>query len=261
MPQATEMHGGAVLERRDVLLQQAMALIESASQAGVALRLVGSLGIQYACPVNRDLAVRGRHIKDIDLAARKRDHEKLCSLIAQHGFVESKEIFITSEGRRSIFRNPKEDLDIDLFYGVLEFCHKIEFDHLFDIRKFTIPPTELLLQKLQIIEISPNDQTDIGVLLLEHELDEEGDDGLNLQRLGVLWGKDWGLWRTSLGNLERLGPALREVGRFDEYQLNIIRGQVERLVEHLQQCRKSLSWKMRNRLGDKVKWYNDVEDV
>lgn len=261
MPQATEMRGDAVLERRDILLQQASTLIESASQGGVELRLVGSLGIQYACPTNRDLAVRGRLIKDIDLAARKRDHEKLCSLISRQGFVESREIFISSEGRRSIFRNAKEDIDIDLFYGVLEFCHKIEFEHLFGIRKFTIPPTELLLQKLQIVEISPNDQTDLAVLLLEHQLDDEGDNGVNLQRLGALWGKDWGLWRTSLGNLERLGPALREGGRFDEHQLTIIRDQVERLVEHLQECRKSLSWKMRNRLGDKVKWYNDVEDV
>lgn len=261
MPQSVNECESSGVARRDKLLQHAVAMIESASGSDVELRLVGSLGVQYSCPVSRDLAVRNRQIKDIDLAAHQRDHEKIRVLFSELGFSENKEVFVTSEGRRSIFRHVERDVDVDVFYGALEFCHKIELGNLLGLNQFTIPPTELLLQKLQIVKIGTNDLLDIGVLLLDHDVNPEGEEGLSRQRLSALWGKDWGLCRTCRGNLDELSSALAKESAFHDEQMHRIAGQVETLLRCMEDCPKTLSWKMRNKIGDKVKWYNDVEDV
>ena len=103
----------------------------------------------------------------------------------------------------------------------------------------TVPLAELLLTKLQIIELNEKDVRDTVAILLEHDVTDD-DRGVNVNRVASLCGDDWGLWRTITRNLvsvrEHLGGY--EVDR---------RGGRERastlLLERIEAAPKSRSWR------------------
>jgi len=67
----------------------------------------------------------------------------------------------------------------------------------------TVPLAELMLTKLQIIEVNEKDIRDMVLLLYGHDVADHDDDSVNGQRIAELCASDWGLWRTITGNLER----------------------------------------------------------
>ena len=68
----------------------------------------------------------------------------------------------------------------------------------------TLPLAELLLAKMQIVKINEKDLVDMIALLLEHSFGESDGEILNVARISKLCAEDWGLWRTSTMNLEKL---------------------------------------------------------
>jgi hypothetical protein len=76
-------------------------------------------------------------------------------------------------------------------------------------------------------------------------------------------GDDWGWWRTVTGNLDRVidlvgGDLARLVpsnARFDPAE------QARALRRHADEVPKSLRWKIRSRVGDRVQWYELPEEV
>jgi hypothetical protein len=40
-----------------------------------------------------------------------------------------------------------------------------------------------------------------------------------------------------------------------------VEAKVEKLLNHIEKAPKSMKWKMRNRVGDKKQWYEEVEEV
>jgi len=115
-----------------------------------------------------------------------------------------------------------------------------------------------MLTKMQIVELNAKDQSDIVTMLFHNDVGD-GDDGMiNAKRVGALCAADWGLWRTTKMNTERTRQALAngtpEVREVAEPRL-------ERLWQAIEDAPKSGRWKMRNRVGDKVRWYEEPEEV
>ncbi len=60
-------------------------------------------------------------------------------------------------GYRYIFENPRKQKHIDVFFDQLEMCHTVLFKDRLDIDSCTISLADLLLEKMQIVEISRKD--------------------------------------------------------------------------------------------------------
>jgi hypothetical protein len=138
-----------------------------------------------------------------------------------------------------------------------------------------MPLAELLLTKLQIVKINHKDLLDALILLASHPLAgtsdgaEEGTDAaaaINVMRITGLTSTDWGWWRTVTGNLERLrtyveselGPDELETGtplRFDPL------AQMTALADAIAAAPKSTKWRLRARVGDRMTWYEEPEEV
>ena len=86
------------------------------------------------------------------------------------GYVENREVFIASEGGRGIFDNLSSRVHLDVFFDRLEFCHVIDVRNRIEYDVRTLPLAELLLGKLQIMQINAKDVLDASILLLEHDL-------------------------------------------------------------------------------------------
>jgi hypothetical protein len=181
-------------------------------------------------------------------------------LMAGLGYQENHEVFIVSEGSRAIFQRPDVGLHIDIFYEKLDFCHVINWKDRLEVDHPSIPLAEMLLEKMQIVQINEKDIIDTIMLLLEHPLGEQDTETINIQRVAVLCSADWGLWRTTTMNLEKVRQLAQRYQQLRNEQKEMIDSQVKAALLRINQEPKSLAWRLRARVGDRVKWYKDVDD-
>ena len=99
------------------------------------------------------------------------------------------------------------------------------------------------------------------VLLLEHKLGDGDAETINAALIAKLCAADWGLWRTTTMNLQKLEAFTQSHPRLDEEQKARLLASVVALRQRLDTEPKPLVWRMRARIGERVKWYNDVEEV
>jgi hypothetical protein len=246
---------------RKALEIEADRILDALTKAGLTLRLVGSMAILKRCPNHAVLASKERDYRDLDFAGRKKESRDIHELLTRLGYVENREVFVVSEGARAIFASASNGVHLDVFYEKLDFCHAIPLDVRLQIDPATLPLAELLLGKLQIVKITEKDLIDMMALLLEHRLGDRDGDTINVGRIAKLCADDWGLWRTTTLNLEKLQRFAANSPKLDSEQKARVVASVDELRRRLDVEPKPLSWRLRARIGDRVKWYNDVEEI
>jgi hypothetical protein len=245
-----------------ILQAEAQRILANVPEPGASsLRLTGSIAVQLRCPAFGHLARRDRVFGDIDFAAYKRESKQIQRLLTGLGYVEDREVAVVSEGARAIFENPASRVHIDVFYDRLEFCHVLALEGRIEIDRPTLPLAELTLGKLQIVKINEKDLIDLMVLLLEHPLGENDREAINLARIAGLCAEDWGLWRTTTMNLDKLRRLAETPGLLDASARVRLVGQIEEVGSRIEGETKPFAWRMRARVGDRVKWYREVDEV
>lgn len=235
---------------------------EASAQAGIILRVIGSLAFQMHCPKYGYLqAAMGRAYTDIDFAGYRSQSREVRALMAGLGYSENQEVFIVSEGDRAIFANPETDLHVDIFYDKLDFCHVISWNERLEVDAPTIPLSEMLLEKMQIVKINEKDIIDTIMLLLEHPLGDKDKEIINIVRIAELCAKDWGLWRTTTMNLDKVKQLAHSYTQLSAKEIEQVASQVDLALKRIADEPKSMAWRLRDRVGDRVKWYKDVDDV
>jgi hypothetical protein len=125
----------------------------------------------------------------------------------------------------------------------------------------SIPLAEMLLEKMQIVQINEKDIIDTIMLLLEHPLGDEDHETINIKRIAELCSLDWGLWRTTTMNLDKVRQLAQGYKQLSSEEKVTIASQVTIALNRIEHEPKPLAWRLRARVGDRVKWYKDVDDV
>lgn len=261
------MTAETMAEAWDLLQREAVAIIHDAAQADVTLRVVGSAGIRLHCRAAGPLMDRlGRPAKDIDFIVPQRHRKGMRRVLESRGYVVDRDLLIAMEGRRYSFAHRDHGTEIDVFVEKLDFCHTIELSGRLTRHPVTIPIEELLLQKLQIVQMTTTDMIDAGVLLATHEVSEPGQapeqetiDGGHIARLLA---RDWGFHHTATRNLHRVREQLAPAGAVDLGAEGNERSQdrVRRLLTAIETEPKTLAWRMRDKVGERKQWWQDVDD-
>jgi hypothetical protein len=237
-------------------------IVAAATEGKVVLRLLGSLAFQLHCPQYGGLqAQMGRAYTDIDFASYSKQAKRVSEVLARLGYQENREIFVVTEGTRAIFENPSNRLHVDVFYEKLDFCHVIPWNGRLEADAPTIPLAEMLLEKMQIVQINEKDVIDTIMLLLEHPLGSGDQETINMDRVASLCGSDWGLWRTVTMNLDKVARLALGYAQLDVGAKSRITEQVVSALGRIEAEPKSMAWRIRSRVGDRVKWYKDVDEV
>ncbi len=237
-------------------------ILTASSEAGIVMRVIGSLAFQLHCPTYGYLqAALGRAYTDIDFASYSRHSKDIRELMARLGYEENREVFIVSEGDRAIYENRKIGIHTDVFYEKLAFSHIIYWNNRLQVDNPTIPLAELLLEKMQIVKINEKDVIDTIMLLLEHPFGDNDHETINIKYIAGLCSSDWGLWRTTTMNLEKVQQLAPGYGQLTGEQRENIDKQVNTALERINSEPKSMAWRLRARVGDRVKWYRDVDEV
>jgi hypothetical protein len=262
MPDTSLGMGAQGTAERQKFEQEVRRVVKAADQAQLTLRLLGSLAFQVHCPQFGHLqAEMGRAYTDIDFAGYGRQAKKVSDMLAGLGYQENREVFVVTEGGRAIFENAQNRLHLDVFYEKLDFCHVIPWNGRLEVDSPTLPLAELLLEKMQIVKINEKDVIDTILLLLEHTLGEGDRETVNLVRVASLCASEWGLWRTVTMNLDKVRQLAAGYPQLTEVQVSHVANQVQAILDRIEAEPKPIAWRLRARVGDRVKWYKDVEEV
>jgi hypothetical protein len=241
-------------------VELALELVNSARDRGIPLRILGSLAYRLHCPANIELfEAMKRDLTDIDFATRGDQRKNVRDFLAGRGYVIDKDVLVTTEGKRYAFTEPANGLNIDVFFDELFFCHAIPLKNRLDLDFPTITPTDLLLEKMQIVEINPKDIKDSLVLLLEHPIAPNTPDAIDAGYIARLMAADWGFYYTFTTNIGRLDGEMVKVG-FAPEAAATVRARIAELLQAIEQAPKSTGWKLRARVGTRVKWYQEVAE-
>jgi hypothetical protein len=247
---------------REAFETEAERLLRAADADGVTLRVLGALAFKRRCPRYAHLQdMLGRTYTDIDFGGYGRQVKEIRALLCREGYVEDEMIYVESQGSRLVFDHPQTHLHLDVFLDKLEFCHTISWDGRLEVDRYTIPLAEMLMQKMQIVEINEKDIIDTIMLLLEHAVGEEDGETINVGLVASVCARDWGWWRTltmNLGKVKQMAAAYPQLGKPEKTR---VAEQVDAILARIDAEPKSLAWKIRSRVGDRKKWYRDVGEL
>src|SRR6516164_4402862 len=231
-------------------------LISQAAEQGLVMRALGGVAVFLQSAGGQPRLVRS--VKDIDLAVAKGNGKAASRVLGQAGYV-SDEMFNALRGsRRLLYHDPRNRRHVDVFVGEFSMCHELPLTARLGREPLTVPREELLLSKLQVVELTANDQLDIYNLLYHHDVRETEGAGISSPFIAALCARDWGLWRTCQLNI---GRSLDNLGTsvLDAAEQKVVCSRLESLRGRIDAEPKSRRWRMRNQLGDKVRWYAEPE--
>jgi len=244
-------------------LEEAKTIIAEADGRGLHLRLLGALAVVQQCPGGIWLLEStNRILTDLDFMGYDREIRKVERMFTDLGYEILGGRGVTMDvwvGRR-IFHDPDgRRRRVDVFLDRLDFCHPIELNGRLHLDPITISVTDVLLEKLQIVEINEKDLKDLVVLFLEHPIahrEEPGafDGSYVVDRLS----RDWGFYYTVSLNLDRIRRYMGTLTELSDEQRAIVTGRMDELWQAVEAAPKSLKWKLRARVGPSKKWYQEV---
>jgi hypothetical protein len=241
------------------ILEEAQRVLLAAEEGGVTLRLLGGLAVRMHIPAGAT-PVFEREYKDIDLVTLKGQSARVRALMRNLGYQDDEAFNAMNGYRRLLFYDVAHSRQVDVFVGSFEMCHSIPISERIALATHSIPLAELLLTKMQVVEMNAKDVTDILTMLYHHEVACDDIERINAARIAELCAADWGLWRTTQRNVELVSASLADSGLSPEGQ-ELVMERLERLWERIEEEPKTAKWKLRNRIGDKVKWYESPEEV
>jgi hypothetical protein len=260
----------------EVFLEEARRLIEEAQKQGIVLRVMGPIALHFYFPEYVDLYRRmerlvNRVFTDIDYASYSKCRGKIVPFFQAQGYELEKRAAMLSGNTRHIYYGSRVPM-IDVFFDQLAYNHPIDYRGRLDIHPYCVSLTDLLLQKLQIVQINDKDLKDAMLLLLAAPLGEVDTDGkhpegdkhpigrINIRYLANLMSDDWGFFYTSTTNLGKVKVAVNQVGVLTDQNRAVIIERIDTIVQHIENAPKSGKWKGRAKVGTKKPWYNEVSD-
>ncbi|MEM2092852.1 MAG: hypothetical protein QXE16_01050 [Candidatus Bathyarchaeia archaeon] len=240
------------------MIAEAIKIVEEAKRRDLILRIMGAVAIRIKCSNYAQLFNSlQRQLTDIDFMAYSKHGSKICSLLRELGY-ELKRDMLIHEGR-FFFYEPNSGMKVDVFLDKLRMSHTINFKDRLELDYPTIPLADLVLEKLQIAKITEKDLKDLAVLLRTYDLGDD-DRAINGGYIAKLLAEDWGFYYTVMGNLETLRNFLLRVNIPEEDKSNIL-DKISKLSLTIEHEPKTLKWRLRSKVGTKVKWYTDVEEA
>ena len=243
------------------IVDETNRILNAARVNNLHLRLIGGLAIKYHSP-SASHRVLQRSYPDIDLVVAKKERGKLDSFFSDMGYLPEKNFNLLNGERRQIYFDSQSGRRIDVFVGDFEMCHKLPMNNILTTHPITVPLAELFLSKAQIIELNKKDILDIVSLLLDNEVGYSDNGVINIDRITRLCLKDWGLYKTLTISLSKVESYLIENNPgLENESMQRVLSRINIIRRLLDRVNKPLLWKVRDRVGTRIRWYSEVEEV
>jgi hypothetical protein len=240
---------------------ESVSVVRRANEQGIPLKLLGGQAVRVLCPLYPH---RARNDQDMDFACVSTKKKDVIAFFGELGFLGDARFNLLHGDRQMYFTTADGKTSVDVIMDRLNMCHVLEFRDRIDRMPDTLDVADLLLSKLQIVELNPKDVHDLLHLFCGFEVCEGDEPGtIGMGRIGKVVGEDWGWWRTVTMNLDKVAQLadgehkdlLPEARQHDPAE------QARALRRCCDEVPKTLKWKMRSKVGDRVQWYELPEEV
>jgi hypothetical protein len=238
-------------------LRESRRLVDVAGEAGVMIRVLGGAAVCLQAPGDQPLLPR--KIGDIDVVTRQGAKKAVVDLLTKAGYKPDEHFNAFHGARRLLFYDEANRRKLDVFIGDFSMCHVIPIADRLELDPLTVPLAELMLTKLQIVELTERDQRDIYNLAYHHDVREGDSRGIEADFIATLCAQDWGLWRTTRATVERCLDNMAAY-ELEPQAADTIAHRLRALWKRIDEAPKSTRWRLRNRVGDRVRWYEQPEE-
>jgi len=222
------------------------------------LRLMGGLAIWLRSPTVR-VPPYARSYGDLDFVAASAASRQVTTFLQDQGYVPEKLFNAIHGASRLNFAADDGRWTIDVIFDQFQMSHRIDLRGRLTDTAGTLQLADLLVTKLQVWEVNRKDLGDAACLLADHPVASDRADVVDVTRLVALTTADWGLCHTVERNLERVAERWRaEPGPGAAYDAA---ANAEAVLAAIRGAPKTLAWKARARVGERVRWYETPEDV
>jgi hypothetical protein len=242
------------------ILDEMNRLIDAAHGRSILMRALGGLAVRVR---SGDLQkFFSREYRDLDFVVAENERRKMEPFFQEMGYESNRQFNLLNGTKRQIYLDPNSERHVDIFVGTFEMCHKLPMNDRLHLDPVTVPLAELLLSKSQIVELNRKDALDIASILLYNETGSDDNGRINLNHIAKLCGQDWGLYKTTSINLKRVEEIVSEKTlNLTEAERGLILKRVSEIQRTFETMPKSLAWQMRDKVGTRVRWYEEVEEV
>jgi hypothetical protein len=238
----------------DVVAEGARVLA-AARDHDLPLRLLGGVAVRLRAKNGLPSALQ-RAYGDLDFVTARRASGPAQKLFRDLGYEPHVAFNALNSKDRLLFFDEAHGRQVDVFVGTFRMCHEIPLEGRLELDETSIPLAELLLTKLQVIELNEKDVRDAVAVLHDHEIGDEDGDTVNAARIAQLCSEDWGLWRTITRNLE---ACRQQAGAYGD-ELAGVATRFSELEGRIEAAPKSRAWRMRARIGERKRWYDLPEE-
>ncbi|MCX6374191.1 MAG: hypothetical protein NTX16_14185 [Actinobacteria bacterium] len=279
----SRLHNGplqATTSRHEEMMVEARRIVDAGNDRALVLRLTGGLAVRHYAI---DLEFAEREYSDIDLIGLRRQAGDIDELFRDLGYLEDTSVTLaTLGGQRQYVRRPRSieshahmherahvappapgnpPLDhVDVFLDWMKMDHVLDFRDRLDVNTYAIDPADLFLSKLQIQKLNEKDVHDVITVCKDIYVDFEARPGvLDLEYVADTCARDWGLYIDVMTNID---TVLEHLADYDLSGREVARiSRTLTLAQNMMtQHTKSLRWRVRARLGKRVRWYNEIEE-
>ena len=230
---------------------EAQRMANKISVAGLNVKLLGGLAIWMTCP-SAQLSGLARSYGDLDFIAPKKEIRALNVMVINSGYSEDRLFNAIHGATRLIYIDQKNARTVDILVDNFKMCHEIELKNRLSTVGPTISVEDILLTKLQIVSINEKDLLDLIALLVDQEFD--------LDYISILLANDWGFEKTVLQNLVKAGKFLENLN-IEAPLKGIATRKIQDIKRKIERSKKTLSYKLRAKIGEKVPWFEEPEEL
>jgi hypothetical protein len=234
-------------------------IISAGEKAGIRLRVLGGMAVYLTCTSAVTHVRLKRRYADIDLMGLEKDGPRLGQFFIQLEYIPDQRFNALHGRRRMIFYNPDDGSHVDVFLDQFQMCHTLDLRQRLLENTLTLTMTDLLITKLQVVELNEKDMKDTLSILLDHAIGAEAPDKLDPDYLVRLTSSDWGLYTTLSDNLAKVEGQLSDYLVKDEVQ--VVKQRVDQILQTMEVAPKSLRWRARAKIGRRLEWYELPDEV
>jgi hypothetical protein len=237
------------------LRDEVTRVLDAGAQERLALRVTGGLAVWLRCPSAKRPPLE-REFKDLDLVGRAGEARPIAALLNRLGYLPDEEFNQLHGHQRLYFWDPSNQRQLDVFIERIAMSHMLDLAGRVDVEDTTIPLADLLLTKLQVFETNEKDLKDAVAILVDHPI---GNNGIDAHRVTDVLASDWGWWRTATATLDAVVAYSDSLDHFDGAET--VRQRVEELRTWIDQAPKSVKWRARAKIGERIRWYELPEEI
>jgi hypothetical protein len=236
--------------------EEGRRLATAAQNADLQFRLIGGVAVWCQCPSAR-VPPLARTYGDVDFVGRATDRKRITAFMEQEGY-EADRMFNALHGATRLnFTDPARDRPVDVLLDHFKMAHELDLRNSSSSDGLTISLADLLMTKLQVVNINEKDVRDLLALLLDHALTP---DEIDLDHILEVTRSDWGLEHTMHRSLNTLREKEADYGLKPD-QTQLVLDRIGELQAALVAAPKGTKWKMRARVGERVRWFEEPEEA